>query len=172
MNSDESEFFPTEYKYFFVNKNGDFINKNPHPLTKFVVKKYEDKDGYYRIWVKNSENKKKFIPAHRIVLSTFNPSGKHMTVNHINGNKKDNRLINLEWMTAEENNRHSFTHLGRKNKKGEGSSRHKIKNEDVIEIRTLYKNNGYTNKKLATLFNISEAQVNRIIRRKNWDHLK
>lgn len=42
--------------------------------------------------------------VHRLVLSAFKPKpeGKNF-VNHINGNKHDNRLINLEWSTNREN---------------------------------------------------------------------
>lgn len=47
----------------------------------------------------------KRIPVHRLVMITFKPINnyKEMTVDHLNHNTRDNRLINLEWVTDEEN---------------------------------------------------------------------
>lgn len=53
------------------------------------------------------------FPVHRLVLITFipNPESKPQG-NHINGNKKDNKAVNLEWVTASENCKHRVHTLG------------------------------------------------------------
>ena len=51
---------------------------------------------------------------HKLILTTFigdPPTSKHQ-VNHKNGNKRDNHIDNLEWVTCLENVRHAIDVLG------------------------------------------------------------
>lgn len=61
--------------------------------------------GYLRVCLQD-KGEKRWLRVHRIVASAFiaNHDSKE-TVNHINGNRKDNRVENLEWATMEEQNR-------------------------------------------------------------------
>lgn len=66
-----------------------------------------DRDGYLIVLI-SINNKLYNKKVHRLIASTFLPKkdGKNQ-VNHINENKKDNRVINLEWVTSKENVNHS-----------------------------------------------------------------
>lgn len=73
-----------------------------------VLKAQTDKKGYLRITV--TINRKTITyKVHREVAKAFIPNpGKLPQVNHKNGNKKDNSVANLEWMTSRENAHHAI----------------------------------------------------------------
>lgn len=59
------------------------------------------------------------MSIHRLVAKAFIPNPyKLPQVNHIDGDKTNNKVSNLEWCTASYNVRHAFAHNLRKNKKG------------------------------------------------------
>lgn len=64
--------------------------------------------GYLRVYLsKNGKVSKKYI--HRLVAETFIPNPNNLPqVNHIDGNKKNNNVNNLEWVTSKENIIHAF----------------------------------------------------------------
>ena len=68
----------------------------------FLVPQY-NKKGYLRVDLRN-ENGRKHFKIHRLVAKAFipNPDGKPQ-VNHIDGNKSNNSVTNLEWVTNKEN---------------------------------------------------------------------
>lgn len=77
--------------------------KGIHMLKERILKIYITNRGYYRVRL-YSNFKGKFFSIHRIVFEAFVgeiPEG--MQINHINEDKSDNRLINLNLMTAKEN---------------------------------------------------------------------
>lgn len=91
-----------EVKALPRNINNQFKNKE------YNLKKIINKDGYYVINLKNSNHKNKIHRINRLVAMAFipNPENK-LQVNHIDGNKKNNKVENLEWCTAKENKQHA-----------------------------------------------------------------
>lgn len=73
-----------------------------------ILKPTPDKKGYLRLRV-TLNRERKCYKVHRLVAEAFidNPQNKPQ-VNHINGDKTDNRASNLEWVTNKENARHAI----------------------------------------------------------------
>lgn len=73
-----------------------------------------DKDGYNKVSVIGSDGKAKTKRVGVAVLSSYTEKPfKNAQVNHKNGVRTDDRLINLEWVTPSENIRHSFESLSK-----------------------------------------------------------
>lgn len=83
-----------------------FWKCNAHPNIPRFKHLRKDKKGYMRCKIGE-----KLIPVHRLVAVAFisNPSGKPQ-VNHIDGDKENNTVSNLEWCTNSENQRHAVLH--------------------------------------------------------------
>jgi hypothetical protein len=74
-----------------------------------ILKQSTTKKGYQSVYL-SMKSKKYTRFVHRLVAESFidNPE-KKATVNHIDCNKKNNNVSNLEWMTNKENMRHAFS---------------------------------------------------------------
>lgn len=115
---------------------------------------------------------------HRLVIEAFvGPISEGLQVNHKNGVRGDNRLENLEIMTASQNHLHSFRELGRKPSGGRlpGSTNPnaKLTEEKVREIRRLWDEKpawGYQ-QELARQFEVDDVTINHVIRRYSWKHV-
>ena len=86
-----------------------FIDRSGHGqnIKERILKLKTDKDGYKVIGIKDISGKRKYFRVHRLVCEAFipNPDNKPQ-VNHIDEDKSNNRICNLEWCTCTENNNH------------------------------------------------------------------
>ena len=129
-----------------------------------------DKDGYQTVNLcKNGKGKP--YKLHRIVLSSFDEQMLDLQVNHIDGNKQNNCLDNLEWSTASNNTRHAYE-IGLKSQVGSKNNQSKLTEEKVLEIVELFKTTKLTNKEIADMYDIkSDETIRRIKIRKSWTHV-
>lgn len=82
-----------------VREDGAVIGPRGKPLAQDVTN-----SGYARVWVRG-----KHRSVHRLVAQTYVPNPEQKPhVNHIDGNKLNNRADNLEWVTQSENQRHAY----------------------------------------------------------------
>lgn len=140
-----------------------------HALTQ-----HKNSSGYYRVNM-NLYGKQQSFLVHRLVALYFveNKNG-YEFVNHIDGNKLNNRSDNLEWCTRSENEVHAWK-IGLKNKekictKGERHGMHKLTQKDVDYIRSVHKpyDKKYGTKPLAEQFNVTPQEITNIVNYKNW----
>lgn len=85
--------------YYFATEKGEIISSY---LNKDLSQTL-DQDGYSRPSLRTKDGKSIRVYRHRLILATFNPveGWEQLEVNHINGNKLDNRLENLEWVSTQ-----------------------------------------------------------------------
>jgi len=111
--------------------------------------------------------------VHRLVAGAFleRPSPAHTDVNHKNGNKQDNRIENLEWVTPAENMQHSYDVLGRLGPRGEIQGNSRLTRDDAKRIRRLYATGQYSQRELARMFGVGQMTISDIVRRETWKHV-
>lgn len=67
----------------------------------------KDRDGYLRVTMINDNKQIRTYRVHRLVAETFIANEyNYMVVNHLDNNKLNNDISNLEWCTVSENNKH------------------------------------------------------------------
>lgn len=78
-----------------------------------IIAQFTNRDGYKCVHIKKNKHQKEF-KVHRLVALAFfgEPKTPNMEVNHIDGDKANNTVSNLEWVTHEDNIRHNFNVLG------------------------------------------------------------
>jgi len=142
------------------NKRDEPINLTPVPTN----------IGYMKIGL-SKDGEQSYPSIHRLVAEAFipNPENKR-TVNHKDGDKKNNHVLNLEWATYSENIQHSVKHGLQGHSRGERSATKLTKN-DVIDIRELAKTGKYTHKEIGQRFGISRRYAGEIINKRKWAHI-
>lgn len=107
--------------------------------------------------------KGKTIPLHRLVAEAFiaNPQKKPF-VNHIDGNRLNNNVSNLEWCTHKENMQHAQSMGLNIQHKGEKHGGHKLSDNQVKDIRNYY-SVGFTLKQLSFIFLTSISNIHSIV---------
>lgn len=129
-----------------------------------ILKHYACNGEYARVKIKG-----KRLLVHRILAKTFIPNpNEYPMVNHIDGNKLNNSLDNLEWCTLDQN----MKHAQRTGLLIRGTEVH-TNRLDEVQVLTIRKcaNDGLSRKNLASYFNVALSTIEAIVTRRNWKYL-
>lgn len=145
---------------FIVSNAGEVKSK----ITGKIYKTCKNKSGYLGFVTSLGKRKlSKLYKVHRMVAQTFIPNPENKPcVNHIDGNKQNNCVGNLEWVTYSENTTHAYkTGLCKPIK----SPHRKLTDEQVRFIRDSYipKDKNFGGRALARKLGVDHSVIQRIL---------
>ena len=143
-----------------------------------ILKPRPTKNGYIRYALFVGGKTYRHALAHRLIWEIFSsPIEAGMQINHISGDKHDNRLPNLELTTPLENIRHYWRSRGynpsdplpraASPRSGEFNGNTKLSASGVLEIKSLLAS-GISQSKIAKQFGVTQAAISGINRGKTW----
>ena len=162
-------FMGNEMTHYTVRVDGKIISYKGYTSSKpIVVKSINGPHGYQKVNI-SMHGKEKLISVHRLVAEAFipNPDNKP-EVNHKDGNKKNNAVWNLEWVTSKENIAHAYRTGPRKGMKGDDHPCRKISSDTARWICELLKTGKYSYKEIAEKTNATYTIVKKIKTRERW----
>lgn len=137
-----------------------------------ILKPQQESHGYTQVTLYRSNGRGKNFKIHRLVAESFlaGSRGDAKEVNHIDGNKQNNSVINLAWVTRLENSQHAWENKLISIKYGEETSGAKLSNTEVQQIRARYRRYGKENSavSLAKEFNVTRQAIADIVHNKTW----
>jgi hypothetical protein len=149
------------YPKYMASNLGRIKNKK----TGKIKKPFLSKHGYPQASIQ-LVNGKKNIHIHSLVLQTFKGDRPiNLESNHKDGNKLNNNVENLEYITKSQNCIHAF----RMNLRRPRSQ--KLEKKDVLDIRHFRKSEGVTTKELCKEYGVTQRTIRHIIEGKTWCYI-
>jgi len=137
----------------------------------YILKQSNTATGYKKVEL-TKDGKKKSFKVHRLVAEAFIDNPYHKpNINHKDGNKRNNCVDNLEYVTPSENMSHAIEHslnrVPKPDNRGERHGMSKLSNAQVLEI----KNDliaGEPVKEIAQKYNVSKSTIHDIKSGRTW----
>lgn len=133
---------------YIICKEGYLVKKSSGEIIRGAKSKY----GYFVVSIAKTKSS---FPLHRIMLAKFCPNEREceLEVNHIDMNKENNAIENLEWVTRSENVQKMYDSGVRTN-----FSKHRLTKDEIIGVY-MDAVNGATNNEIAEKYNIGITTV-------------
>lgn len=127
-----------------------------------IVAQCVNSSNYKKVVLRNENGSKNFY-VHRLMAQAFIPNPENLPeVNHIDGNKWNNNISNLEWCSVSENSKHAFANNLREisayNKYKVKQNASKLNDLDILAIQVLV-DRGIQKKEIAKLFGVYDSVI-------------
>jgi hypothetical protein len=149
-----------------TNQNGTFLKSYPSKL----LKSYITSRGYELVKLCKDGIVKSYS-VHRLVALSFLGKSELPEVNHKDGNKLNNTLGNLEWVSSSDNQKHAFINGLQESNKGEDNGQAKLTETEVVFIH-YWRSVGFYAKELSAVFGTSKNHIQDILGFRRWVYLK
>lgn len=150
------------YPMYEISDRGEVRNSR----TNKILGRRVDKDGYRQVQLYGNGpvvNHK----VHRLVAEAFIPrEPERDQVNHLNGDKEDNRVENLQWCTRSENTKHAYAELQFKANIRPAILAHTKLDETKIRDAMELREEGLPVKEIARMYGVSIHSIYRVSRKR------
>lgn len=162
-----SDFIPEVKDRYYINDKGELFTDNGTRQLKDCIK-----NGYVKNGLVLKDGSSKHFFRHRLVMLCFSPreDANQLQVNHIDGDKTNNNLKNLEWCTNQENRIHAVKIGLAARLTGEQNPASKLKEEEVLDIITDLLNHVPYSYIMAK-YHCSKSTISAIKNKRNWTYL-
>jgi len=151
---------------YSITKNGNVYS---HKNKKFLTNCINEPNGYYIVNL-CANKQQKIVCIHKLIAKAFipNPESKPI-VNHIDGNKLNNDISNLEWVTYAEDTKHAIeTGLREMPSNNPGVSKRKLTIEQAQLARKLFNSGKHNQRELVAMFNVKFYIIRDLIKGKTY----
>lgn len=149
--------------YFQISNFGRLYSKRSNK----ILKQHLNRQGYATVSTRigGRNGYAVLFRVHRLVADAFVLKASNSSeVNHIDGNKANNHVSNLEWVTPSENVQHAWDTGLRERKTGVDNPLSKLSAKDISLIRTSEK----SCRELAEIYKVHHTQISRVKRGKSY----
>lgn len=158
---------PTNHNYAVSNwgRVKRITRRSGTQVGKILRDWHDEHSNRYKVVTLRDTNGAKTIRVHTLVAEAFLPAKTHgLQVNHKNGNRLDNRICNLEYVTPRENTNHAI---------GLGLKKHFNNKLSEVQVREIFylAHNGIGQKDLAKRFGVARQTISKIKTGFLWKHL-
>lgn len=151
---------------YSVTADGKIFNTKTNKFVKTHI--MGDGIGYLRCTIRIDKKSHSFL-VHRMVAETYLRNVSELEfINHIDNNRTNNNVTNLEWVTRQGNVNHMLAQ--RRQMHGERHFRAKLNNALVTSIRALYRA-GQKISSLAKQYGVSSSVMRSCIKGKTWKYV-